>query len=367
MAVPAGLVEPGFRSLRNHYAAAPAYSLAGRATGRTLRRFSMLSDRHPQHRQAVGMLLLATLLWGVSFPVVKALTLLHAQLVPTAGGWFSVLSAVAPRFVLATVVLLLWQRLAALTITRAELFQGVGIGLFGCTGLLLQVDGLHYTAASTSAFLTQFYVILLPVWFAVRQRANPGARVWLSAALVLAGVAILGRFNWRELSLGRGEAATLLASLFFMGQILWLQRRRFAGNRAGQITLVMFATHAVILSALAVVAAPDLATLARPWASPPWLGLTLILTIFCTLGSFSIMNAWQRKIPTTEAGLIYCVEPIFSSLMTLFLPAIFSVWAGIAYANETLTGTLLVGGGLITLANVLIQLQSSPTGLSSIR
>jgi len=320
-------------------------------------------SRHPQHRQAVGMLLLATLLWGVSFPVVKSLALLHEQLVPEAGGWFSVLYAVAPRFLLATVVLLLWQRRAALTITRAEWYQGVGIGLFGCTGLLLQVDGLHYTAASTSAFLTQFYVILLPVWLAVRQRANPGARVWLSAALVLAGVAILGRFNWHELSLGRGEAETLLGSVFFMGQILWLQRRSFAGNRAGQITLVMFATHAVILSALALVAAPDLATLTRPWASPSWLGLTLILTIFCTLGSFSIMNAWQRKIPTTEAGLIYCVEPIFSSLMALFLPAIFSIWAGIAYANETLTWTLLVGGGLITFANILIQLRPPPNPL----
>jgi hypothetical protein len=41
----------------------------------------------------------------------------------------------------------------------------------------------------------------------------------------------------------------------------------------------------------------------------------------------------------------------------VFLPAIFSVWAGIAYANEAATWTLLVGGGLITAANVLIQLK----------
>jgi drug/metabolite transporter (DMT)-like permease len=305
------------------------------------------------------MLFLATLLWGVSFPVVKALSLLHPILMPGAGEWFSVIYAVAPRFTIATLVLLAWHRRAVLTMTRAELAQGAGMGLFATVGLLLQVDGLHYTEASTSAFLTQFYVILLPVYFALRQRVNPGARVWCCALLVLAGVSILGRFDWRTFSLGRGEWETLLSSLFFMGQILWLQRRKFAGNRAGHITLAMFGTHVVLLVPLAVLAAPDLPALLVPWTSAPWVGLTLILTLFCTLGSFSIMSAWQRKIPATEAGLIYCTEPVFSSFMALSLPALFSRWSGIGYANEQLTWSLLLGGGCILLANILAQLRPS--------
>jgi len=83
----------------------------------------------------------------------------------------------------------------------------------------------------------------------------------------------------------------------------------------------------------------------------------LLLTGFCTLGSFTIMNKWQPKISATEAGLIYCFEPIFGSIMALFLPAIFSRWAGLGYANEPVTWHLLAGGGLITLANILIQLR----------
>jgi hypothetical protein len=39
---------------------------------------------------------------------------------------------------------------------------------------------------------------------------------------------------------------------------------------------------------------------------------------------------------------------------------LFSAWAVITYANETATWNLLVGGGLITLANVYIQLRPSP-------
>ena len=54
------------------------------------------------------MLLLATLLWGLSFPVGKALTLLNEQLVPGAGNWFVTAMTVAPRFLLAMVVLGAW-------------------------------------------------------------------------------------------------------------------------------------------------------------------------------------------------------------------------------------------------------------------
>jgi len=77
--------------------------------------------------------------------------------------------------------------------------------------------------------------------------------------------------------------------------------------------------------------------------------------VFCTLGAFMVMNVWQRHVTATEAGLIYCSEPVFASLLALFLPAIFSSWANIHYANEILTLRLLVGGGLITAANVLLQ------------
>ncbi len=302
-------------------------------------------------------LLLANFFWGVSFPVVKSLALLHERLMPGAGSWFSAIYTVTPRFLLATVVLVAWQWRNLVTVTRGELVQGVAIGLFASVGMLLQTDGLHYTAASTSAFLTQFYAILIPIYVAVRARRNPGGRVWLSSALVLVGVALLGHFNWRTLHFGRGEWETLIASCFFMGQILWLEKKQFAANRPGMITLVMCGTLTVIFCTLALVTAPNMAALITPWTSPGWLGFIAILTAFCTLGAFILMNTWQPKITATEAGLIYCVEPIFGSVMALFLPAMFSVWASLNYANETATWTLLVGGGLITLANVLIQLR----------
>ncbi|MBL9199692.1 MAG: EamA family transporter [Opitutaceae bacterium] len=310
-----------------------------------------------QRTRALAMLLVANFFWGLSFPLIKSITLLHAKLLPQAGTWFSAIYTVAPRFLLAVLLMLALRPREIWRATRGEWTQGVIIGLFSSAGMLFQNDALQFTEASTSAFLTQFYAILIPVWTAVRARRNPGVIIWACCALVLAGVAILGRFNWRELHLGRGEWETLLSSLFFMGQILTLERKEFAGNRPAQVTFVMFATEAVVFWALAGATAPDLAALLTPWSSAPWLGFTALLTLFCTYGSFSLMNAWQPKITATEAGLIYCVEPIFASVMALFLPALFAAWAGIAYDNETATWALLVGGGLITLANVLLQLR----------
>lgn len=303
------------------------------------------------------MLLLANLFWGLSFPVIKALSLLHAQLLPHAGTWFSTLYTVAPRFVLATVILVGLQARSCWRITRAEWQQGVLLAGFAAAGMLLQNDGLQFTEASTSAFLTQLYAVMIPLVLALRYRRNPGGSVWISCALVIAGVAILGRFDWQTWRFGRGEVETLLSSVFFMGQILCLGWSRFSDNRPEKITLVLFATLAVIFGGLVVADAPDVTVLVLPWANPAWLGLTLILTLFCTIASFSLMNAWQPKISATEAGLIYCVEPIFASAMALFLPAWFSHWAGFHYANETATWTLLIGGVLITAANVLIQVR----------
>jgi drug/metabolite transporter (DMT)-like permease len=313
-----------------------------------------------ERRQAIGMLLLANVCWGLSFPLIKTITELNARLLPAAGGGCIVGLALAPRFLLGLLVLLAFPGRTApglRWLTGREVRQGLWLGLYGGAGLLLQSDGLRFTAASTSAFLTQFYAVMIPVWLALRLRRAPPAAVIAACALVLAGVGLLGHFDWRQLHAGRGEVETLLSSVFFMVQILKLGGREYAACRAGKVTLVWFAVEAVAFLALALATAPTPGALLVPWASPAWLGCTFLLASICTVGAFVIMARWQPKVSATEAGLIYCFEPIFGALFALFLPGIFSRWAGISYPNETATLSLLVGGGLITVANAVIQFQ----------
>jgi drug/metabolite transporter (DMT)-like permease len=311
----------------------------------------------PTHIRAVLMLVLANVFWGLSFPLIKAIAFEHQQLLPASSSWFITACMLAPRFLLATAILLVWRRRALRGLSRPEIRQGVGLALFAIVGMVFQNDGLQYTSASTSAFLTQVYAILIPLWLALRQRRLPPATVWVSCALVLAGAAVLAKVDWRELHLGRGEIETLLSSLFFMGEILLLDRTDFAGNRPVPVTLLMFIVEAAASLVMIGATAPRLADVPVLFTSAPWVGFTVALTLFCTVGAFTIMNTWQPRITATEAGLIYCLEPLFASFMALFLPGIFSILAGFAYPNETLTGNLLIGGGLITAANVLIQLK----------
>ena len=314
--------------------------------------------------RALLMLVVATACWGLSFPIIKAMALVQMRLLPEASTWFSAAYLVAPRFALGFVILAIWQARDFWQVTRLELKQGLVMGLFSAAGMLLQNDGLQFTEASTSAFLTQFYAILIPLYVAVRSRKLPRPAVWVSCALVLAGVAILGNFNWRTLHFGRGEWETLLASTFFVGQILALEEPAFAANRAAKITLIMFGVQALIFGVCTAVVAPSASAMVVPWTSAAWVIMTLVLTIVCTLAAYGLMNTWQPKITATEAGLIYCAEPLFGSAMALFLPGIFSRWAAVDYANETTTWTLLLGGSLITIANVLIQLKPRPPAVT---
>lgn len=313
-----------------------------------------------RRRRAIMMLLVVTGFWGMSFPLMKGAGMLAAVHAPDASTWFFTAMMLMPRYLLATAVLALVLGPAWRTITALEWKQGLCLGGFASMGMLFQADGLQFTAASTSAFLSQFYAILIPLWVAWRTRRNPGRTVWICSSLVLAGVAILGRFDWHEMRLGRGESETLLASVFFMGQILMLARHEFALNRVVPITFVMFLVQAVVFSTLAVVTKPSWGALVAPMDSGAWWAFTLMLTIFCTLGAFLLMNRWQKEISSTEAGLLYCMEPVISSGMAAILPGLFSIWAGINYPNEGITGHLLLGGGLILLANVWLQLRPPP-------
>ena len=314
---------------------------------------------HRKHLQACLWLIVGTALWGLSFPVIKAILFKQQQLVPGASSAFLASLIVVLRFGVAAIIVLLFCFRTLSTLTRLEWKQGLGLALFGGIGIIFQMDGLAHTSASVSAFLTQFYCLLIPIWVACTRRALPTLAVIVSSALVLAGAAILANFNWRELKIGRGEAETLLAAVFFAGQILWLEKPEFAQNRTGNFTFVMFAGTAALALPVAAFYAPEARSFIAACADSSVLFMIAALVLFCTVGSYGLMNFWQRHITATEAGLIYCLEPVAASAFALFLPAWLSQLSRIDYANERLTRDLLLGGGLILAANILIQIDAA--------
>ena len=306
-------------------------------------------------RKALQMLLVCTSFWALSFPVMKTLGLTQQRILPEAGTWFLSSLCVLFRFLLAGAVLLLISPAQIRTAARREIEQGLWLAFFASAGICLQMDGLAYVPASTSAFLTQLYCVLIPAWVAVSKFRFPTLKILMCSVLVLAGMALLVKLNVFDLRLGRGELETLASSVMFTAQILCLDHPRYAANRPQCFTTIMLLAMGLFAVPVVVVTAPGVAECFRVYQSVPACGLVSVLVLVCSLGPFLLMNRWQREVTATEAGLVYCAEPVLVSVLALFLPAWLSHWAGVNYANEQITGRLLLGGGLITAANVLLQ------------
>ncbi len=309
----------------------------------------------PLRQRALFWLFAATASWGLSFPLLKALYAGQQRAVPDASSWFLAAWVLAARFGFAAMLMLPFV-LARRGITRREAEHGAVLGVAAACGLLLQADGLAYTSASTSAFLTQFYCVILPIVGCVRNRRPPPLRVVLCTLMVLAGGYILSGFDWMRFRLGRGEFETILATLFFTAQILVLEARRYSLNRPLFTTLGMFCIIAAACAAFATATAPSLRAMTDVWSAPAHGEILAILTLLCTLFSFILMNVWQKHVTATEAGIAYSVEPVFALGFALFFPHLLNRFTGSGYENEVITSRLLAGGGLMLSATVLLQI-----------
>lgn len=304
-------------------------------------------------RIALLGLVIACVFWGIGFPLTKAFALRAQVEAPGASSWFVAAVLIVGRFLAAAAVVGVVDRRRP---ERLEWEQGGWLGIVTGLGVVLQTDGLSYTSASTSAFLTQGYVVVLPVVAGLGARRFPELRVLGAVMASVLGLAVLSGFSPSALALGRGEAETLGAAMLFTAQILVLSRKKYAANRANPVTFVFFLSVAITTFPLAVVTAQSGEFLALVRSSSLW-GLGIALTLLGTLAPFWLMNQYQPQVPPAEAGVIYGAEPVFASLFALWVPAQITSLAGSRYANETITTRLLLGGALVTVANLVLQLQ----------
>jgi drug/metabolite transporter (DMT)-like permease len=314
---------------------------------------------HPQHHRAIAWLLFATFLWAVSFPFVKILYIEQLELLQGASYIFLATLLMASRFLLSSLLLLPWVIPHLRGYSRREWQQGMWLALFGGAGMWLQADALAYTTASTCAFITQGYCVFLPLYHSCRSRKLPSKQMLIAVVLVVIGVGWLSGVKPGDLRLGRGEWETLIAAIMFTMQILCLEHPRFQGNRSLPITWIMFVGIALFTIPCTFLIAPKMQDVGTALASPAAIGLIASMAVLCSIGAYGLMNRWQGYVTSVEAGLIYCAEPVFTSIIALFVPAWMGWWMGRAIPNEPLTFSLLGGGTLITLAILLLQRQPS--------
>jgi drug/metabolite transporter (DMT)-like permease len=307
--------------------------------------------------RARALLIGTTTLWGLSFPLMRGLELAqraNSLGVPDVAIAFA---DVAFRFGLSIFILLPIVGANLLRVTRREWSQALGLALFAAGGMYLQTLGLAWTDASITAFLTQLFTLIVPIIVAIRDRRFPGVRVIIACAMVLLGVAMLSPGLLSHFILGVGEMVVILGAFFTAAQIVWIERPVYAENRAPVVTVMMFALLTAFSGAGYFAVGGTAEGAARCLGTPAIWTLMLALVLLCTVFNFLIMNAWQRYVSATEAGLIYSIEPVIATVLASFVPGWISRLASIRYPNEMLTWSLFVGGALIVGATVLVATQ----------
>lgn len=304
----------------------------------------MTPPGHPAAGRASLMLVMVTLLWGMSFTWTKSWQV-AAHGAP-GGELLWSLTLIALRMPLAVVVLGVWQPRILLSPTAREYRGGMLLGAVFFAGFALQTWGLAATTPALSAFCTSLCSAWVPVagYLLFRERVAPLTLLGLGLALLGCAVLVDG---WR---LGRGEWLTVLGSFLFTAQVLVLDRLGRSMEPAHLSAGFLLATGGLALAGAFLLALFDPGvsiwysyTLSILAQREVLLGL-LYLAFFSTVLGFHWMNTYQPRVPATRAALIYLLEPVFSS--------IFSVWWG----HDEVTRPLLLGGALILGGNLLVEL-----------
>jgi drug/metabolite transporter (DMT)-like permease len=320
-------------------------------------------------------LLLATLGWGFSFPIVK---ILRSQFYSEPGVSLLEQSSafVFLRFgVSAVLFLLIWflathnnyksqnKSFKKILFSKEEILLGLKLGILGGLGLLFQTDGMAYTEAGTSAFLTQMTCVAVPFLALLSGKKKMTWLLFWALACGLGGVYLLSGFEPKTFSLGRGEAETLLCACFFTAQIILLENSSASKDLNNlSLTFWMF-----LFFALVNLPFINLTHFSLPLLAPKESFLLFALLIFVSsLFPFYVMTKWQPKVSGTEATFIYSLESVFALILSaILLP--FLLNAGFEAQAEKMDLSFRVGAVLLIAANFLLYGESIVVGVKSIR
>jgi drug/metabolite transporter (DMT)-like permease len=320
---------------------------------------------------AILGLLIATTIWGSSFVLFRTILLYAQKSVGNNEEFFQTFSLfnVGYRFLLASIgifCIALWvYKKNVYKITRHELIQSLLLTITGGTAVLLQMYSLRITQASTSAFLTQAYCMLIPWLSWWRRGSKINTKTFCATILVLISLKLITGFSLQTLEMGKGEILTLIAAFLFSFQILCFEEECYKENRSLITTTLMFFFTGAILLFISSFSLAQMYQHNYPLyqqfiaiQTNPQVSLIILFMIMGpTIFAFWSMAHWQPKISATHAGLIYCVEPIWASIFAVYFPRFLAPWIGVDYPAEFFTPNLLWGAVLMTIAQILIILK----------
>lgn len=276
-----------------------------------------------QERLAVAVLLLVCILWGSTFVVVKD----AIERMP-------VMDFLAWRFAIAALVMAALRPRVVAALSPANRRRGVVLGLALAAGYVAQTYGLERTPATVSGFITGLFVVFTPLCSALLLRHRVDRVSWAGVALATVGLALL---SLHGLSVGTGEAITLLCAVSFALHIVGLGQWSTAGDAYG-LAVVQLATVAVVSIPAA---APE--SLAPPPDAGVW-GAVLLTSLAATAFGFFGQTWAQAHLAPARAAVVMTMEPVFAGIF------------GVTVGTDRIGPRTVVGSLVVLVAMLLVEL-----------
>lgn len=270
---------------------------------------------------ALPSLVLSTLIWGLTFVVVKDAL--------SASDSFTFL---ALRFGLGALACLLWARRRVLE--RTALTNGLGLGLVLFAGYAFQTFGLEDTTPSRSAFITGLAVIGVPFVSWVLFKRAPSWPSVAGAVIAILGLARLTGFGL-DGGLSRGDLLTLACALSYALHIALTEK--FAKTGASVALVAVQLSTVAVLSAVCIpLGTPRFHPTPAYWAAVAATGL------IASALAISIQTWAQARTSAVRAAVIFSLEPVIAVAASV---ALGREHPGLA---ELTGGALIVGGVLVS-------------------
>lgn len=271
-------------------------------------------------------LLLATLIWGSSFIIMK-----------DALDDITTFYLLAIRFTGAFVLLgiVFWKKWKH--VDKKVILAGFVMGTALIAAYAFQTFGLIETTPGKNAFLTAGYCILVPFLFWVISGVRPDKFNVLAAVLCIVGIGLVALDA--NLTIGRGDLLTLVCCVFYALHII-VSAQFTRTMDVMLLTIGQFFFAALWSWVLAFLFEPPLAV--TEMGMEIWLVLGY-LCLFATAGALGLQTFGLKYTAPSAGALILSLESVFG--------VIFSIMVG----AEAVTVRLMIGFAIIFFAIVVSE------------
>ncbi|MEM0155420.1 MAG: DMT family transporter [Thermoplasmataceae archaeon] len=250
----------------------------------------------------LGLLLLVTFFWGLTFPLIK-----------TTLQYISPLIFLFLRFGLSTLILLPFLRKKKGIFERKSIAYGVTAGTLLFFGYYFQTVGLEYTTASKSGLITGIYVVLIPLMSYLYLKRKVSRYDITASVIAFSGLILMSSGSITNSGVELGDILTLIGAVVYAFQIAYLSK-----HSSGLDTVIFTFYQLLMVSVLSLLFIPSYPSLQLD------LNAYAIFTIAFTAifaGTFAMFVTTKALIfiEPTAAGIIFVGEPIFAAIASVII------------------------------------------------